>query len=153
MTALEAEEANFQLPPGEMPFYNCRNQQFYDIDRKVFIPTVAPFWWKHLPGDEGLAANRPMYYVGEGKEYLEPTLDHQFNANDPGARFLPATPEEAAEIEAEEKYQRDVRNSMMQAVTDLKIVEVPPFHIIGQKTHMSVTPWYVIFFCQKLCFC
>eukprot|EP01061_Rhynchopus_euleeides_P043325 TRINITY_DN75652_c0_g1_i1.p2 TRINITY_DN75652_c0_g1~~TRINITY_DN75652_c0_g1_i1.p2 ORF type:complete len:293 (+),score=59.66 TRINITY_DN75652_c0_g1_i1:95-880(+) len=142
-TAVEVLEMNLSIPPGELPFYCSRSQVFYDADRKMKREVVAPFWWKTIPGDEGLAANRPIYYTGEGtNDYLEPTLKAVMQAEDKGARFLPATPEEAAEIEAEEQYNRDVRNSMIQAVADLQLVEVPPYYIAGQKNWMTVTPWY-----------
>lgn len=57
-------------------------------------------------------------------------------------RFQPATAEEAAEIEAEENFEREMRNSMIRSVHQLNIVEVPPYYIIGQKTWNTTMPWY-----------
>jgi len=143
VTPMEAYESGFKIAPGELPFYAPRGKCFYDADKKAYKLTTAPFWWKRMPGDDGLSQNLSMYYQGQGTRYmLEPTADAVQNGDNQGARFEPATPEEAAEIEAEEQYERDIRNSMMQAVADLNIVEVPPYYVVGQKTWMSITPWY-----------
>eukprot|EP00754_Rhynchopus_humris_P041322 Rhum_TRINITY_DN24905_c0_g1::Rhum_TRINITY_DN24905_c0_g1_i1::g.180518::m.180518 len=143
ISAVEAYHMPFVLSPGELPFAMSRTHRHYDVDTKTYRELLAPFHWKNLPGDEGLAANRSILYTGEGSgDYLEPTIENVMGASEHGARFLPATPEEAAEIEAEEKYHRDIRNSMVAAVADLKLVEVPPYYITGQKNWQTVTPWY-----------
>ena len=146
ISAIEAYHMPFVLSPGELPFVMSRTHRHYDVDTKTYRELLAPFHWKNLPGDEGLAANRAILYTGQGSgDYLEPTIENVTGASEHGARFTPATPEEAAEIEAEEKYHRDIRNSMVSAVADLKLVEVPPYYITGQKNWQTVTPWYVVF--------
>ncbi|KAJ9459480.1 hypothetical protein DIPPA_33588 [Diplonema papillatum] len=142
-TPMEVYEMGFKVAPGELPFVLVRKYSLYDADKKAWRTLVAPFWGKMLPGDEGLNTNRPHYYAGTGtQDWLEPTPENLMHADNRGERFLPATPEEAAEIEAEEKFERDVRNSMMHAVADLNIVEPPPYYIAGQRTWNSVMPWY-----------
>ena len=144
-TPLEYLENPVPLPPGELPFYTARTLVAYDADKRCYRELVAPFWWKNFPGDDGLSANGPKYHKGHGtSHFLEPTLDNLHHGQSTTERFEPATPEEAAEIEAEERYERDIRNSMQQSVADLGMVEVPPYYILGQRNWNSVMPWYVI---------
>eukprot|EP01064_Diplonema_japonicum_P000969 TRINITY_DN1062_c1_g2_i1.p1 TRINITY_DN1062_c1_g2~~TRINITY_DN1062_c1_g2_i1.p1 ORF type:complete len:263 (+),score=65.29 TRINITY_DN1062_c1_g2_i1:62-850(+) len=143
MTPMEAYESGQKPAPGEMQFVLPRKCTFYDADTKSTRFTVAPFWWNMIPGDEGLQVDTASYYTGDGtRQVLEPTIDNMLHGDNKGETFLPATPEEAAELEAEQKYERDVRNSMMKAVADLNIVEVPPYYIMGQRTWNNVMPWY-----------
>eukprot|EP01065_Artemidia_motanka_P000103 TRINITY_DN10033_c2_g1_i1.p1 TRINITY_DN10033_c2_g1~~TRINITY_DN10033_c2_g1_i1.p1 ORF type:complete len:276 (+),score=60.39 TRINITY_DN10033_c2_g1_i1:64-891(+) len=144
MTAVEAMERGFKLAPGELPFYMANTRMFYDEDKKQYKAVVRPFWWKNMPGDDGLSQNLPSYYAGEGRHaYLEPTVENMLNGEaSTFERFKPATPEEAAEIEAEEEYERQMRASAQRAVAQMNIVEVPPFYIVGQKTWNSTMPWY-----------
>eukprot|EP01060_Flectonema_neradi_P036347 TRINITY_DN6968_c0_g1_i1.p1 TRINITY_DN6968_c0_g1~~TRINITY_DN6968_c0_g1_i1.p1 ORF type:complete len:318 (+),score=44.05 TRINITY_DN6968_c0_g1_i1:129-956(+) len=144
-TPLELMEKIPKLAPGELPFYSARLLVAYDADKRCYRELVAPFWWKNLPGDDGLTQNTAKYHrdiTGKNDHYIEPTFDHMHHGVTNEARFEPATPEEAAEIEAEEKYERDIRNSMQQSVADLGMIEVPPYYIIGQRTWNSIMPWY-----------
>eukprot|EP01062_Namystynia_karyoxenos_P076420 TRINITY_DN7489_c0_g1_i1.p1 TRINITY_DN7489_c0_g1~~TRINITY_DN7489_c0_g1_i1.p1 ORF type:complete len:322 (+),score=125.94 TRINITY_DN7489_c0_g1_i1:120-968(+) len=143
-TIVEAHEMNFKIPPGELPFYQpCRNVH-YDEEKRQYKFMTRPFWWKNLPGDDGLAQNQPVIHVGAGtRASLEPTLENRLGgANAVHARFKPATPEEAAELEAEEQYEREMRNSMQRSIAHMNIVEVPPYYIVGQRTWNSIMPWY-----------
>lgn len=144
LSAVEMMETPVKLAPGELPFWSSSGTAHYDPESKQYKYCVRPFWWKMMPGDDGLAENAAVYHTGMGNRHcLEPTITNAtVGACNAGERFLPATAEEAAEIEAEELYEREIRNSMQRAVAEMNIIEVPPFYVLGQKSWNSTMPWY-----------